>query len=218
MVKNYAFKFMFYILGLFILALAVVLVMRTNFGSGGWDAFNVNFSLLTKGRVSEGQSSIMIGLILLLLVLLYRRKGKYLFSLFPIFTTGIFIDLWNKVILKDFVLTNMPLRLIFFIIGVFLLPLGLSIMIQTDLSSMVYDEITYVLIEVTKVDSFSKVRIGFEIFSILMAILVGLLHNGKLNEVSIGTFIISFLLGPIIHMWNNILSKLKKTYKEKPLI
>lgn len=206
-------KFVIYVFGIFVLSGAVGLIIRSKFGSGGWDAFNVNFSLLTNGKVTVGQSSMMVGLTFLLIILLYRKKLSYLFSLFPIIFTGSFIDLWDLVILVNFNPSNIYIRLLIIVVALFLLPLGLTILIKTKLSPMVYDEFTFILMELFKSNSFSKVRIGFEAFSILMAILVGLLHNGKLNEVSLGTFILSFLLGPIITMWSILIDKLIVRFK-----
>jgi len=204
---NLFLKIFVYIFGIFVLSFAAVLIIRSGFGSGGWDAFNVNVSLLTNGKITVGMSSMMVGLTFLIIVLSFRRKLKYLFSLFPILFTGSFIDLWNLVLLKNFNPTNVYLKTLIFIIALFLLPLGLTILIKTNLSPMVYDEFTFILMDVFKSNSFAKVRIAFEAFAILMAIFIGLLHNGKFNEVSVGTFILSFLLGPIISMWSNILDK-----------
>lgn len=213
--KDLIYKLLFYILGLFTMAFAVVLIIRSDLGNGGWDAFNVNLNLLSKGKITIGTSSMLIGLTFLIIILIYRKDKKYLFSLFPIFVTGFFVDLWDLYILKNFVLTEFYSRFIFFILGVFILPLGLSIMIQTNLSSMVYDEFTFILMDVTKIKSFAITRFIFEVFSIICAIIVGLLHNGKLNGVSYGTFVVSFLLGPIIGMWNLLFKKLNLTYKDK---
>lgn len=218
MFKKYLGKFSIYVLGMLVLSFAVTLILRSGLGSGSWDAFNANFSELTKGKISIGRASQITGLFFLTIILLYRRQPKYLLSLVPIFISGFFIDLWNLVILKNFILSNIYLQILGFIGGTLLLPLGLSIMIQSKLATMVYDEITYILVDVTKMKSFAIVRIFFELFAIVLAIIFGLIAGIGLGEVNLGTVIISFFLGPIITMWNNIFDLIFKRNKENVLL
>jgi len=212
--KNFIFKFSIYILGMFILTLGVVLFLKANLGSGSWDAFNYHLHLITNKKLTLGMASQITAFVFLLIVILYHRKKKYLFSIIPILITGFFLDFWNLLIFKDFSVNIIYYRILLFILALITLPLGLSIMKQSGLATKVIDELTAILMVETKIYSFAKVRIGFEFLGLFLAILLGLLYNGKLNEVSFGTLIISFFLGPIISMFDLVFIKIKNYFNK----
>lgn len=208
--KFYLPKIILYLMGLFILGLAISIVLRTKIGSGAWDAVSFNFHMLTNQKITVGTAGQIIGITLLTIILIYRRKLKYAFTLIPILITGFFIDLWNLIILKNFFINALYAQILFFILAVFLLPFALSLMIQSGLSSMVFDEFTYLLMDILKSKSFTKVRIGFEIFAIVLAITFGLIAGGQLYEVKYGTIVMAFTIGPLIDIYLNLFKKITK--------
>lgn len=208
--KKYLLKGLLYTLGMFIVGFSVSIILRTKIGSGAWDAVNYNLHMLLKQKITVGEASQIIGVTLLIIILLYRRKAKYLITLIPILIMGFIIDLWNLIILKNITLDTLFLQILFFFFMLFLLPFGLAIIIKSDLSSMVFDEMTFVLIDLFKVKSFSKVRISFEIFAVLLAALFGLIAGGQLYEVKYGTVIFAITIGPLVHFYTNQLDKVIK--------
>ncbi len=212
--KEYSFKIFLYLSGLFILGLAVSLVLRTKIGSGAWDAVSYNLHKLTNEKITVGMAGQIIGVVLLTIVLIYRKKLKYAFTFIPILITGAFIDLWNLIILKNFSLNTLTLQILFFVVAVFLLPFALSLMIQSGLSSMVFDEFTYFLMDFLKVNSFTKVRIGFEIFAVVLAITFGLIAGGQLYEVKYGTIVMALTIGPLIDVYLKLYKKFSPNKEE----
>lgn len=205
--KIYLPKVFLYLMGLFILGLAISIVLRTKIGSGAWDAVSFNLHKLVKEKITVGRAGQIIGITLLTIILIYRKELKYAFTLIPILITGFFIDLWNLIILKNFFINELYARILFFALAVFLLPFALSLMIQSGLSSMVFDEFTYVLMDIFKSNSFTKIRIGFEMFAVLLAITFGLIAGGELYEVKYGTIIMAFTIGPLIDLYLSIYKK-----------
>lgn len=207
-IKIYLPKLLLYIMGLFILGLAISIVLRTKIGSGAWDAVSYNLHMLTNQKITVGTAGQIIGIILLSIILIYRRQLKYAFTLIPILITGFFIDLWNLIILKNFFINELYAQILFFALAVFLLPFALSLMIQSGLSSMVFDEFTYVLMDFFKAKSFTLVRICFEIFAVILAISFGLIAGGQLYEVKYGTIVMAFTIGPLIDLYLNLYKKM----------
>src|SRR5690554_706648 len=128
-----------FFLGLNFISLGVVLTLRTNLGQGSWDA--VNYSLSKLINIKLGFASIIVNAILLTFISLYRKSLKYLNVLITIFISGLLINLWNDYIFKDFVITNELLRYLYLIIGCFVLPFGLSLVIYSTLPMMIFDEL-----------------------------------------------------------------------------
>lgn len=205
--KNIIIRVLLYVLGVFLVGLSVTILLRANLGSGSWDAVNANFNILTKDRVTVGTASMIVGFTFLLIILLYRKKTSYLVSLIPILITGFVIDLWNLIILKNFIVTETYLKILLLMTSLVILPFALSIMMLSGFASMVFDETTLILMEVLKIKSFAKVRLLLEGFGVLIAIIFGLIAGGQLYEVSYATIVISLLIGPLINMWINIYKK-----------
>lgn len=206
---NLFFRILLYLFGITIVALGAVLILKTTFGSGSMDAFNYNlYILINNPKIDWGVVSIISGTFTLAFVMIYRRKLKYLITLIPIFITGFFIDFWNNIVFNEVIIENIILKILTFIVAVLILSFGLALMIRTNISTMVYDELTFVIMDITKTKSFSKVRVGFEITATLLALMFGLLADGKFHEVKYGTVIISFLIGPLISMWTKMFEKL----------
>lgn len=194
-----------YLLGILVTALGIVFVLRSELGAGGWDAVNENLSRLI--GITVGQASIGINITLLLFVIIYKRDLKYLVILFPILTMGLAVDLWNEIILVNFVVTKMIYRLITFVGGFLILPLGLGLILITKYPAMIFDELTLSLMHITKIDSFLIVRLGIEATAIILAIVFGLIGGFGLGSVSIGTLVISGAIGPLISIYVKNLEK-----------
>lgn len=204
MSKAFVKRLSVYLLGVFISGFGVNIVIRSNFGAGAWDAVNDNFRALT--GVTLGTASFITNLIVLFIILIYRRNIKFLMTLLPIFGTAVAIDLWDIVLFGSWEPTILLTRILAFIVGMFVLPLGLTLIIITKFPAMVYDELTFILMEILKVKSFMYVRWGVEIFAMSLATFYGFLANISFGSVNIGTVLISVSIGPIIQWY---LKKLK---------
>ncbi len=197
-----------YILGILVTTLGINLLWRSELGAGAWDTVTNNFSALT--NISLGTASAIINITVLLIVLLYNKKWKYIAILIPIIGIAVVIDFWDIIVFGEFTITDFWLKLVFYILGAFILTLGLSLMIVTKYPAMVYDELTLSLMRLFGVKKFFNMRIAIELFAIALASMFGFLAGIGFGDVNLGSFILAVAIGPIItiHLrWLNLLLK-----------
>lgn len=113
----------------------------------------------------------------------------------------LFLALLEDVIFKNIVLNSLTTEIIFFTFAMLVIPVGLNLIIISSLPKMIYDEMTFVLMDITKIKNFGVVRIGFEVFAVTLAIIIGLIANIGPGQVGVGTLIMTFLLGPLIDFY-----------------
>lgn len=189
-------RLVFYFVGFFITAAGITTILRSTLGAGAWDTVNSNLHELT--GITLGTASIAINITLLLLIILYHRKRKFLFAVVPIIAIGLFIDLWDQVIYDAFVIETFPVRLLFYLIGTVTLTTGLSLTIVSGYPAMVFDELTLILMKLFKTDSFFKSRLVIELFAIFLASILGFVAGIGFGAVNVGSFILAVILPPIL--------------------
>ncbi len=205
---------LFYVFAIIIAGLGVNLILRAELGAGAWDAVNANFSELI--NITVGTASAIINVLLLLLVVSYRKSLKYLIILVPIISIAISIDFWDLLILGEWQLEITILRVLSLTLGILLISLALALIIITKYPAMIYDEITLMLMILLKTKSFLKARIVLEVSAILIAIFFGVLAGISYGAVSYGSVVLAIIIGPLIQMqikWlEAVLKKLKLSY------
>lgn len=189
-----------YFLGFFTLTLGVVLILRTNFGAGSWDATVANLSLLINSTL--GIASFIINATIFAIILFFRRKKAYLLIIVPIIMMSLTIDFWDILIIPDSLLegSNLVVRSLFFLIGITILPLGLALIVTSNYKAGTVDELMLLIMDYFKTQKVFFIRLGIEILAIVLAVLFSLLASEGLGVVNFGTLIIAFLLPPILSL------------------
>jgi uncharacterized protein len=207
MFKNHLFKVLQYILGIFLTGFGVVLLIRSQFGAGAWDAVNEHSSLIL--NISLGTASLITNLTILLIIMIGNKSFKYLITLIPVFGIAMSMDLWDLVLFDFITIDTQFAYLSSLILGIFVLPFGLSLMISTGYPSMVYDELTLLLMKLLNIKSFLYVRWGIELFAIVFGILLGFIAGVGFGSIHIGSIIIAITIGPLITFYLNQIKKIK---------
>lgn len=204
-----------YLLGIFVTGLGVNVLLRGALGAGAWDTVIYNLRSFLNGvlqwNVTLGTVSFMIYAIVLAFVIIYNKKLKFLFVLIPIFGISLAIDFWDIVIFGNFYPTILWVRLALFVIGIFTLTLGLSLIIVTKYPAMVFDELTLMMMKIFKSNSFFKTRIFIELFAIVLASIFGFLAQIGFGAVNVGSFILALVIGPMIEFQLRWLNKCTKS-------
>jgi len=204
-----------YFFGIIVTGLGVNVLLRSALGAGAWDTVVYNMRSFIDVRlnlnVTLGTVSFMIYTIVLACVMVYHKKLKFLLVLIPIFGIALAIDFWDIVVFGNFYPTELWIRLVFFVIGIVILTLGLSLIIVTKYPAMVFDELTWIVNKVLKLNSFFKSRILIELFAIVLATLFGFLSDIGFGSVNIGSLLLAFIIGPMIEIHLVYLSKMTKT-------
>ena len=192
-----------YLFGLMIVGLGVNLLFRSELGAGAWDTVTFNLAELVNLFSSEpwmtlGMSSFAIQTGLLMLVMLGRRKWRYLFIFVPILTISVFIDFWDLLVFRDFYPSDLVLRLVFYLGGVTLLIFGLVLVILTRFPAAIFDEVMLLMMSILKNNNVFVIRLGVEFFAIFLALFLGLVGGFGLGAVNIGSVILAIILPPVL--------------------
>lgn len=205
MFKTPIFNILLYAFGVIFTGLGVNLLLYSTFGAGAWDAVNEHMSLIL--NITLGTASLITNLSILLFIIVMNKSLKYLITLIPIFMIAVSMDFWDLIIFSRFTFT-LPLHYtLLFSLGVLVLPFGLSCIIATKFPSMVYDELTFILMKLSNIPNFLFVRWFVEGFAIILAIVLGFIAGIGFGTIHIGSILIAFVIGPLINFY---LKQLKK--------
>lgn len=188
-----------YILGNIIVSLGIYLMIVSKIGVGSWDAVFHNTATLLSSKFWI--FNLAFNSLFLIFVMVYRKSFESITILITIAIQTAFLALWEDIVFKGFVLDNLTIQISFFAFAILVIPVGLNFIIISSLPKMIYDEMTFVLMDITKIKSFGIVRIGFEVLAVTIAIIVGLIAGIGLGQVGPGTIIMTFLLGPLIDLY-----------------
>lgn len=217
-ITNQRINLFFYVIGFVILGLGVNLMKASALGNGAWDTVTINIRAFFNQNigwewVTIGMVSFVVSMIIMTVVITYRQKARYLFMIIPIFLVAIFIDFWNIVVFQDQELTNTVLRILFYVLGIIILPLGLTCIIKSSFPAFVFDEWMLMLIEIFKAKKITYVRLGIEVLGITIGTVFGFIvffkSEGTLGAVNIGSLIFTVLLAPIMSVHFKLLKVTK---------
>lgn len=192
-----------YILGFLILGFAVVALMRSTLGAGAWDTTTYATRALINLKFPNytlGMTSMTINITIMLIVLLYRRDWHLLFILIPILVVGSAIDFWDIVVFGDYYAEGI-MTFVLFIIGGFMLPLGLSLVMLSNFPAFVFDEWMLMMMDVFKTEKLARIRLGIELLGISLALVFGFIAGIGFGQINIGTLLLAVALGPIMQFY-----------------
>ncbi|MFP4478825.1 MAG: hypothetical protein ACLFPM_05285 [Candidatus Izemoplasmatales bacterium] len=205
----------FYLSGILILGFAVNLMKASTLGNGAWDTVTINvryFFNMNLGLewVTMGMVSFTVSIIIMLIIISYRKKLRYLFMLLPVVLVALSIDFWNFVLFLDREASQLTFQLIFYIAGVFILPLGLTLVVKSKFPAFVFDELMLMFVKITKAKKITYVRLTIELVGIGIGAIFGYLTFYHIDQsfgaVDIGSFILTIALSPIMTFYFKLLS------------
>jgi len=141
-----------------------------------------------------------INITIMLIVLLYRRDWHLLFILIPILVVGSAIDFWDIVVFGDYYAEGI-MTFVLFIIGGFMLPLGLSLVMLSNFPAFVFDEWMLMMMDVFKTEKLARIRLGIELLGISLALVFGFIAGIGFGQINIGTLLLAVALGPIMQFY-----------------
>jgi|GEM_PF-257885 len=201
---------MYYLVGFLILGLGVNFAIRSSIGAGPWDTVTYSLRALLENRfgleVTLGNASFMVNLTVMLLVILYRRKIRYLFMLVPLFIIALSIDFSDLVLLGDYMPSTWYIKGLFFLLGTLTIPLGIAFIIHSKYPAFVFDEMMLMFMDIFKTKKMALIRISNEVFALLLAIVLGLIAGIGLGQVHLGSIVIAMTVGPFIALFNKLIA------------
>ena len=181
--KKEIFKYLKLFLGLFVCALGIIIIIKSNLGFSPWDVLHQGISKL--GGITIGQASILVGLVVITLdLLLGERIGSG--SILNIIFLGTFMDLilYLEIVPLS---TGMFLGIIMMFLGLFTLSVGCYLYISTGLGCGPRDALMVALTKKTNL-SVRAVRNIIEISVLVTGYLMG-------GYAGVGTVITALFTG-----------------------
>jgi uncharacterized membrane protein YczE len=195
-----------YILGMIIIGMGVGLMVRSNVGVSSWDT--LNYALMNLLHIEFGLASGLTATIVLILTVILYNNIVYVIMIVPIVLVSLFIILFDSYIYIDLVYTEHWQHIIGFVSGMFLLPLGGSLLISTGLPAAVYDEFMLAFLKKLKSSNIPKVRAIIELSVVLTALFVGVIAGIGKGRIGIGTLIFALLIGVFIKLYLKLFERL----------
>lgn len=200
---HFAVRIIQYILGFITLPFGIVMVLSTNLGAGPWDTTSYNLSALL--NITLGMSSAIVNASVMAIVMVYRRKWRYVFMLVPILGIASFLDFWDLVVFSNIAIDNliMGYKLIIFVVGTFFITLGLTMIIQSDFPAGVFDELMIMIMDVFNTENIFFSRLAVETLAITLALIFGFIGGIGFGAVNYGSVFLAILLAPLLSLQIN---------------
>ncbi|QFT87868.1 hypothetical protein FIU87_04300 [Bacillus sp. THAF10] len=192
---------LFYLIGLFVLSFGISLTIKSNMGAGAWDALNVGLS--TTFGLTVGSWVFIVGIILIgVNAWLHKSRPDYL-AIITIFLVGAFIDFWLIQVFPQWEPENFIMRLGILLAGMTIMAIGISAYLQSKFPVIPIDNLMLGIQNRLKVKMMTAKTIGE-----VCALIAALIFKGP---IGIGTFIITFGIGPLIQIF---FPRLENLYKK----
>lgn len=195
-------RFIFYIIGLNLIAVAVVLNIRYGLGVAAFSS--VMYSISEIYHISLGTASIICYLLFVLIQCILSRKVTltYLLEIPLSFAFGFLTDIYDWFVPNmEF---NVLLRMMLFIITLFVTGMGVYLCVKTDIVLTPTDGIVKTISEVFHFP-FSAVKNTFDISLVVISVLLCLGNHTELYGIGIGTVLSALCLGRVIKIYERYL-------------
>jgi len=181
-------RWTFFFVGLLIFSLGITLCIKGHsLGISPWDVLHVG--LYMHFGLTIGTWSIITGLLLVMGTALATKSWPQIGTWLNMISIGVFIDIYNWMI-PD--VSNLVGQIILFIIGVFVMGLGVGVYVSANVGAGPRDSVMLVLMKKTGW-SIKRVRTLLEVGVGIIGWLLG-------GPVGIGTILVALFLGQIVQL------------------
>ena len=195
-------RLLIFVLGIFLMGLGVAIITKVDLGTSPISTIPYVLSYIVPGSFGFWTIMLSVVFITLQMVLLRNVLERTLYFqllISPILGFAIDIGMW---LVQFYVPKMLALRILFLIIGCFVLATGIYLQIQAKLVMNPGESIVQVLSE--KVNKpFSTVKIFFDWALVISASILGLTFLKTPQGIGIGTLISAFLVGYFVKLINN---------------
>lgn len=190
-------RILLYILGLFLLSLGVALSIRSNLGVSPTSSVPYVLSSITGYTIGSVTLAFFLVLILAQKIILGREfQSKNYLQIFFSSVFGLFTDLslWITITIIP---TNYFVSLIILFISIILIGIGISFILITDIIMNAPEGFCNSISYKWEI-KFSKVKITYDILSVIVSITLALIFIGEVTQIREGTIIAALFVGKIV--------------------
>ena len=191
-------RFLLYLLGLNLIAFAVVLNIRYNLGVAAFSS--VMYSISEIYGISLGTASIICYLIFVAVQCILSRRItlQYILEVPLSFAFGFLTDLYDWMIPE--ISAPLAVDFILFILTMFITGMGVFLCVQTNLVLTPTDGIVKTISDVFKLP-FSLTKNVFDIFLVVISALLCLFNHAPFYGIGVGTVLTAVFIGRIIKIY-----------------
>lgn len=194
-------KYMLFVGGLCILTFGARLLLISNVGIGGIDAFAVGLS--EKIGLTIGIWIIILSSLLIIVGSYLKKSFKVVKPMITALLIGILFDGWGLILFDALQAPQTKFQMgLVFLMGLLIAPIGTALYIAQEISAGSMDYLMLAIKEHFKW-SIQNSRIAIEVFFVVCAIWIQ-------GPIGIGTIVIMISFGPLIQFYSRLLKHLKK--------
>lgn len=205
------------VLGVMAGAVSVAIFKMAAFGVDPFQSFMSGISRLIS--ISFGTLYVIVNAVLLTFSLIADRHYIGIATFINLFLLGYVTEYSYKLLRWLIPEPNMPLRIVFLIVGIVIICIGASLYITADLGVSTYDAVALIIANTWKIGKFKFIRIITDLCCVILGSVMFLAGGGHIREIptiaGIGTIITAFFMGPLIEFFSvHIAQKLLSSKKE----
>ncbi len=198
---SYIIKVLVFVLGIFVLALGVAVMIKARLGVATWDVLHIGLANVT--NLSVGRWVQIVGGGMVLMTSFFEKKRISIGSIVNILLVGFFINIILDLnLIPSF--EGLTSRIILLVVGIALMGIGSGMYVATKVGAGPRDGMTLFIAERFSI----SIRLSRTLLEII-ALTTGWLIGGP---VFVGSFISLFLIGPVMQaslkFWTAQLNKL----------
>lgn len=188
-------RFLFMILGVMLIGFSVTFTRLACFGTDPFSCMNIGVS--NHLPVSYGTYQLLVNIILFIPVIILSPRSFGIGAVFNMLGVGYAADLgmfmFSLIGIGESTFADLlPIRLLIFVFGLFLLCFGVALYMECDLGVAPYDMIGQIVEERTK----GKIKFKWvRVFTDCLCMAIGFISGGT---VGLATILISLFTGPVV--------------------
>ncbi|MCL6570360.1 MAG: membrane protein [Bacillus sp. (in: Bacteria)] len=198
-------RFLFFILGLFIMTFGICLTIKADIGAGAWDALNVAFT--ERIGLSIGLWVMINGAFLVIVNSILIKRRPDLFSLITIVVIGSMVDFWMFTVFEFWEADLFIVKLGTLLLGIIIIGFGAAAYLQARFPQSPIDNYMLAIKKRFRVNLMVAKTIS-EITALIPAFFLK-------GPIGLGTIIITFSIGPFIQLFFPFLEKLMQRLQAK---
>lgn len=193
------------LIGVIICAISVGVFKIAVFGVDPFQSFMSGLTCIVP--IDFGTLYVIVNGILLLFSLVFNRKNIGIATFINLFLLGYITQFAYEVLQNLIINPSIVIRILCLALGIAIICFGSSLYMTADLGVSTYDSVAITISEKWKLGKFKYVRIISDLIMVATGIVLFILGNGAVKEVTkivgIGTVVTAFFMGPLISWFNN---------------
>ena len=207
--KKQIFKrYIFFILGLFVMAFGVALSAKAELGTA--PVSSLPYVLSLRLPITMGTLSFILNMVFILIqISLLRRKFKpvQLLQILLALSFGFFIDA-SLFIISGLQMPSYIIQLVFVLLSVIVIAFGISMLVAANVLLMCGESLVLAVSQISHKE-FGKLKVYFDVAMVIVSIVFSFCLFGSLQGIREGTIISAVLVGVFVRLFNKMLNPLK---------